>query len=51
MRRCGFCDWKWWTRQNPEESIDPAKECIKIPTFKNIPKGGPLPPVRVVPVD
>lgn len=51
MRRCGFCDWKWWTRQFPEESIDPAKERIKIPSFKNTPIGGPTPPVRVVPVD
>ena len=38
-RVCNFCDWKWWTRQSKETSIDPAKERIFIPCFNAVPRG------------
>ena len=33
-RTCDWCNWKWWTVQNPESNIDPARYLIHIPSFR-----------------
>ena len=38
-RECLHCGWRWWTRQQVETSIDPAKERVFIPNFKDTPRG------------
>jgi len=36
-RECQFCGFKWWTKQTPEANIEPDKEILVIPDFKNNP--------------
>ena len=48
LRVCPMCDWKIWTLQAAEETIDTNKYQIRIPTWRE--PGAKKKPIQVVPL-
>ena len=48
-RECHDCQWRWWTCQYPEISIDPSKFLVRIPRWGTVMHSRKQ--IEIIPVD